>query len=128
MKKFSFKLTAFVAILLAFQVVVSAMRPSDLPQEILELDQQIQAGVDIIYFGDSTLIYPEGESTIPEILRGLLGYHTLGDVAHPAYQLDLYERYVNLEDNYPKQANVVAKTGGDQLATLRTASVANARS
>ena len=70
-RDFFLKLVAFIAILLTIQVVVSAMHPPVLPEEILELDQQLQAGVDIVYFGDSTLIYPEGEPTIPEILRGL---------------------------------------------------------
>ena len=71
MRNFFLKLVIFVAILLTVQVVVSAMHPPELPEQILELDQQLQAGVDIVYFGDSTLIYPAGEPTIPEILRDL---------------------------------------------------------
>ncbi len=107
MRDFFLKLVAFIAILLTIQVVVSAMHPPELPEEILELDQQLQAGVDIVYFGDSTLIYPEGEPTIPEILRGLLPTHALGDVAHPAYQLDLYERYVNYLVEHNSQVKTV---------------------
>src|SRR5262245_54998406 len=95
MRNFFLKLIAFIAILLTLQVAVSAMHPAELPKEILELDQQLQDGVDIVYLGDSTLIHPVGEPTIPEILRNLTPNHTIGAVAHPAYQLDLYERYAN---------------------------------
>ena len=107
MRDFFLKLVAFIAILLTIQVVVSAMHPPVLPEEILELDQQLQAGVDIVYFGDSTLIYPEGEPTIPEMLRNLLPTHALGDVVHPAYQLDLYERYVNYLVEHNSQVKAV---------------------
>lgn len=107
MRYFFLKLIAFIAILLTLQAAVSAMRPPELPPEILALDQQLQAGVDTVYFGDSILIYPEGEPTIPEILRGLLPTHTIGDVAHPAYQLDLYERYVNYLVEHKSQVKTI---------------------
>lgn len=71
------------------------MDPPELPDEILALDEQLQNGIDILYLGDSTLIYPTGEPTIPEILREMRTDYAIGDVAHPAYNLDLYERYVN---------------------------------
>jgi hypothetical protein len=106
-RKFFLKLTIFMAILLALQVAVSTVYPPELPAEILALDRQLQAGVDTIYLGDSILIYPLGELTLPEILRGLVPDHTLGDVAHPAYQLDLYERYVNYLVNHNSQAETV---------------------
>ncbi|MCL4294276.1 MAG: hypothetical protein KJ077_01040 [Anaerolineae bacterium] len=107
MRNFFLKLIAFIAILLTLQAAVSAMRPPELPPEILALDQQLQAGVDTVYFGDSILIYPEGEPTIPEILRGLLPNHAIGDVAHPAYHLDLYERYVNYLVEHKSQVKTV---------------------
>ena len=69
MRSFFLKLIAFSIILLLLQAAVSAMAPPELPEEILMLDQQLQAGVDIVYFGDSTLIYPQEEPSIPEILR-----------------------------------------------------------
>ncbi|MCK6624027.1 MAG: alpha/beta fold hydrolase [Anaerolineae bacterium] len=107
MRNFFLKLAAFSAILLTIQVVVSAMYPPELPTEILSLDQQLQAGVNVVYLGDSTLIHPLGEATIPEILRGLLPNHRLGDVAHPAYHLDLYERYVNYLVKHKGQVEAV---------------------
>lgn len=107
MRNFFLKLIAFIAVLLTIQVAVSAMSPPTLPEEILALDQQLQDGVDILYFGDSTLIHPAGEPTIPEILRNLLPDHKIGDVAHPAYQLDLYERYVNYLVNHESKVKSV---------------------
>ncbi|HXW01312.1 MAG TPA: hypothetical protein VEC93_23075, partial [Anaerolineae bacterium] len=95
MRNFFLKLIAFITILLTIQLAVSAVYPSALPKEILELDQQLQAGVDTIYLGDSILIHPLGEPTLPEILRSLIPNHRIGSVAHPAYHLDLYERYIN---------------------------------
>ena len=100
MRNFLLKLIAFIVVLTTIQVAVSAMNPPELPEEILALDQQLQAGVDTLYFGDSILIHPVGEPTIPEILRDLLPDYEIGDVAHPAYQLDLYERYVNYLVNH----------------------------
>ncbi|HEX9922367.1 MAG TPA: lipase family protein [Anaerolineae bacterium] len=107
MMNFALKLTAFVAILLTMHVAVSAMDPPELPEEILALDRQLQEGVDIVYLGDSTLFYPVGEPTIPEILRSLVTNHTISDVAHPAYQLDLYERYANYLVEHSSQVEAV---------------------
>lgn len=107
MRSFALKLIVFIVILLTMQATVSAMYPPELPEEILALDQQLQAGVDVVYFGDSTLIHPEGEPTLPELLSELVPNHTLGDVAHPAYQLDLYERYVNYLVKHPSQVETV---------------------
>lgn len=107
MRNFFLKLMAFIALLLVAQVAVSAMVPPELPKEILALDQQLQAGVDTVYLGDSILIYPAGEPTIPEILRDLVPNHTIGDIAHPAYHLDLYERYVNYLVKHKSQVETV---------------------
>jgi acetyl esterase/lipase len=107
MRSFFLKLIAFSIILLILQLAVSAMHPPELPEEILALEQQLRAGVDIVYLGDSTLIYPEGEPSIPEILRELLPNQKIGDVAHPAYQLDLYERYVNYLVEHKAQVKAV---------------------
>lgn len=107
MRNFFLKLITFVALLLTLQAAVSAIRPPKLPQEILALDQYLQADVDLIYLGDSILIYPAGEPTIPEMLQGLLPNHTMGAVAHPAYQPDLYERYVNYLVKHKSQVKTV---------------------
>ena len=107
MRSFFLKLISFGIILLILQAAVSAMHPPELPEQILALEQQLRAGVDIVYLGDSTLIYPEGEPTIPELLRDLIPNHTVGDVAHPAYQLDLYERYVNYLVEHKAQVEAV---------------------
>lgn len=109
MKSFLLKVILFILLLLTAQVVVSAMDPPELPPEILTLDDQLQKGIDILYLGDSTLIHPVGEPTIPDILRGLLANYTIGDVAHPAYNLDLYERYVNylVTNKYQVEAVII---------------------
>jgi hypothetical protein len=107
MRSFFLKSIAFIAILLTMQIAVSAMHPPELPKEILELDQQLQDGVEVVYFGDSTLILPEGEPTIPEILREMAPDFKIGEVAHPAYHLDLYERYVNYLVKHKSQVKAV---------------------
>lgn len=107
MRNFFLKLIAFTALLFTLQAIASVIRPPKLPQEILALDQHLQAGVDTVYLGDSILIYPPGEPTIPEMLRGLLPDHTIGAVAHPAYQPDLYERYVNYLVKHKSQVKTV---------------------
>lgn len=107
MRNFLLKLVAFGAVLLVMQLAVAAMHPPELPEEIVILDQQLQAGVEVVYLGDSTLIHPEGEPTIPEILRELVPNYKIGDVAHPAYHLDLYERYVNYLVEYDSQVEAV---------------------
>ncbi|MCB0214704.1 MAG: hypothetical protein KDJ52_35525, partial [Anaerolineae bacterium] len=81
MKGFFLKFVLFVSLLLTAQVAVSAMDPPELPDEILALDEQLQNGIDILYLGDSTLIYPTGEPTIPEILREMRTDYAIGDVA-----------------------------------------------
>lgn len=93
MKALAVKFIIFVVVLLSLQTTVAALFPPALPEEILELEQQLDQGVDIVYLGDSTLTYPLGEVTTADILQEQLPDYTVGEVAHPAYNLDLYRRY-----------------------------------
>jgi len=95
MKPFLVKLLLFVIAVCLLQLAISALYPPHLPDEILQLDRYLQDDTDIIYFGDSTLIYPVGEVTTGEILQELLPEQTIGQVAHPAYNADLYRRYAD---------------------------------
>ena len=50
--------------------------------------------VDIVYLGDSTLSFPLGEVTTGEILQEMLPAHDIGEISHPAYNLDVYLHYI----------------------------------
>ncbi len=93
MKVFTVRLSIFVLVLIFLQILVSALFPADIPQEVLLVDEYITDEVDIIYFGDSTVSYPVGEVTTAEILQEMLPNYTIGEVSHPAYSMDVYLRY-----------------------------------
>ncbi|MCB0208414.1 MAG: hypothetical protein KDJ52_03770 [Anaerolineae bacterium] len=93
MRTFLIKLLIFMAVVVVLQVVTSALYPPDLPTEIMQLDHHLQTGADVIYLGDSTLMYPLGEITTGDILQEVLPDHTVGQVAHPAYNAELYRAY-----------------------------------
>ena len=94
MKTIAAKLAAFGLVLALLQFLVSSVFPAEIPQEVLLLDQDLSDGVDIVYLGDSTLTLPVGEVTTGEILQEMLPGHKVGEIAHPAYNLDLYLHYV----------------------------------
>lgn len=93
MKIFLVKLFVFAVGLMVLQVIISALYPPDLPAEILQMEHQLLTEPDVVYLGDSTLTYPVGEVTSGEILQEFLPGHTVSQVAHPAYNLDLYYHY-----------------------------------
>lgn len=107
MKSFFLKLFLIAAAVLTVQVLISALYPPELPAEILRLEQHLQSGDDIIFLGDSTLIYPTGEVTTGEILQEFLPEQTIGQVAHPAYNLDLYRHYVDYITTFDPQPETV---------------------
>ncbi|MCB9100547.1 MAG: alpha/beta fold hydrolase [Anaerolineales bacterium] len=95
MKPLLLKLLLFVTLLFILQLAVTALYPPHLPDEISQLDRYLQDDTDIIYFGDSTLIYPVGQVTTGEILQEMVPEQTIGQIAHPAYNADLYRRYAD---------------------------------
>ena len=94
MKDFAIKLSGFTFFLVLLQILVSIVFPAEIPPEIVRLDESLADGVDIVYFGDSTLSLPEGEVTTGEILQELLPDYVVGEVSYPAYGLDSYLNYV----------------------------------
>jgi pimeloyl-ACP methyl ester carboxylesterase len=94
MKDFAIKLSGFTFFLVLLQILVSMVFPAEIPPEIVRLDEYLADGVDIVYFGDSTLSLPEGEVTTGEILQELLPDYMVGQISYPAYGLDLYLNYV----------------------------------
>jgi hypothetical protein len=66
----------------------------------VQFDRYLAEGVDVLYLGDSTLMLPVGEVTTGEILQELLPDRTIGQVAHPAYGLDLFYDYVAYMDRH----------------------------
>ena len=107
MKAFFIKLSIFVITLLALQAGITVIYPPELPEEILQLEEQLQNGADIIYLGDSTLTYPAGEVTTVEILQEFLPDHRVGQAAHPAYNLDLYRAYADYIARFERPPEVV---------------------
>lgn len=95
MTRFWLKLSIFAAALLAAQLLIAKLYPPELPAEILRLQDYLDHNVEVIYLGDSTLTYPLDQITTAELLQELLPDYTIGQVAHPAYNLDLYRAYVD---------------------------------
>jgi dienelactone hydrolase len=94
-------------LLALLQVVVSIAFPVEIPPEVLRIEEYRSDQVDVLYLGDSTLIHPVGEPTIGEILQEMLPDHTVGELAHPAYNLDLYLYYVRYAMRGARRPRVV---------------------
>jgi hypothetical protein len=94
------KIPVFIALLVVIHSGISLLFPASLPAEIVQFDRYLTEGVDVLYFGDSTLILPVGEVTTGEILQEFLPDRRIGQVAHPAYSLDLFYDYVVYMDRH----------------------------
>ena len=94
MKRLALKLAVSFLVLVLLQFIVSGLFPADIPQELFQLQEYLDAEADIVYLGDSTLTFPVGEVTLGEIVQEMLPEHKVGEIAHPAYNLDLYLHYV----------------------------------
>ncbi len=93
MRSFAFRLLVLVLLLVGLQYIVSVLNPPEIPQDVLRLDRYLAAGVDILYFGDSTVGYLDDELLTAEVLQEMLPEHAVGEIAHPAYGLDVYQYY-----------------------------------
>jgi len=107
MRNWSIRLSIFALVLAVAQVLVAGLFPAEIPPEIVRLDAYLADGVEVIYFGDSTLTYPLGQVTTGEILQEMLPNTTVGQIAHPAYNLDLYLHYVRYILRAPRRPRVV---------------------
>lgn len=94
MKSFLVKLAIVIPLLLLLQVLTGSIYPMEIPQEILIFQQHLEDEVDILYFGDSTVWYPRGSQTTPQMLQEYFTERTVGEVSHAAYNSDLYLAYV----------------------------------
>ncbi len=97
-----FKVTAFLLLLVSAHGAISIIFPAPLPDEIVRFDRYLAEGVDVLYLGDSTLMLPVGEVTTGEILQELLPDRDIGQIAHPAYGLDLFHDYTVYMDRHGK--------------------------
>ncbi|MGC9395368.1 MAG: lipase family protein [Anaerolineae bacterium] len=95
-----FKIPVFIILLVVVHSGISVLFPASLPAEIVQFDRYLDQGVDVLYLGDSTLLLPFGEVTTGEILQELLPDRRVGQVAHPAYGLDLYHDYTAYVDRH----------------------------
>ncbi len=94
------KIPVFIALLVLVHGGISMLFPPSLPDEVVQFDRYLAEGVDVLYLGDSTLVLPVGEVTTGEILQELLPSRRIGQVAHPAYGLDLFYDYVAYIDRH----------------------------
>ncbi len=92
------RIPVFLLLLLLGHVAISMLFPPALPEEIVQFDRYLAEGVDVLYLGDSTLMLPVGEVTTGEILQELLPERHIGQIAHPAYGLDLFHDYTAYMD------------------------------
>jgi len=94
------KIPLFILLLIVVHVGIATLFPAPLPDQVVQLDRYLEQGVDVLYFGDSTLLMPFGEVTTGEILQELLPDRRIGQVAHPAYGLDLFYDYAAYVDRH----------------------------
>jgi len=94
MKSLAIRLSLFSVALAALQFLTAIAFPAGIPPEIVRLDAYLDSRTNIIYLGDSTLSLPAGQVTTGEILQEMLPDCSVGEIAHPAYNLDLYLHYV----------------------------------
>ena len=85
--------SVFLVLLVVLHSGISMLFPASLPAEIVQFDRYLTQGVDVLYLGDSTLMLPVGEVTTGEILQELLPERRVGQIAHPAYGLELFRDY-----------------------------------
>ena len=98
------KIPVFLILLVVIHSGISMLFPAALPADIVQFERYLEQGVDVLYLGDSTLLLPFGEVTTGEILQELLPDRRIGQVAHPAYNLDLfydYTAYVDRHGDWP---------------------------
>lgn len=94
------KISFFLVLLVVLHTGVSALFPPSLPAEIEKFDRLLSQGVEVLYLGDSTLLLPLGEVTTGEILQELLPEREVGQVAHPAYGLEVFHAYAAHMDRH----------------------------
>ncbi len=94
------KIPVFIVLLAVVHGGISMLFPPSLPAEIVQFDRYLAQGVDVLYLGDSTLLLPFGEVTTGEILQELLPDQRVGQIAHPAYGLDLFYDYAAYVDRH----------------------------
>ena len=102
MKPFLLKLAILLTLLLLLQVMVAFVYPFAIPPEVTQFDQYLDAQVEILYFGDSTLWHPSGSQTTAQMLQEYLQDRTIGELSHAAYNLDLYQHYIARLVDYSK--------------------------
>ena len=101
------KISVFIVLLVVIHSGISLLFPASLPAEIVQFDRYLEQGVDVLYLGDSTLLLPFGEVTTGEILQELLPDRRVGQVAHPAYGLDLFYDYAVYAERHGGRATTL---------------------
>ncbi len=94
MKSFLIKLAILLPLLLLLQLLTGFLYPMEIPAEIVQFQEHLENRVDILYFGDSTVWYPRGTQTTPQMVQEYLTDRTVGELSHAAYNLDLYLHYI----------------------------------
>ncbi len=94
MKSFLIKLAILLPLLFLLQLLAGFLYPMEIPAEIVQFQQHLENRVDILYFGDSTVWYPRGAQTTPQMVQEYLTDRTVGELSHAAYNLDLYLHYI----------------------------------
>jgi alpha-beta hydrolase superfamily lysophospholipase len=94
------KSLVFLVLLVVVHSGISILFPASLPAEVVQFDRYLAQGVDLLYLGDSTLLLPVGEVTTGEILQELLPDRQVGQIAHPAYGLEVFREYAAHMDRH----------------------------
>ncbi|MBX3013894.1 MAG: hypothetical protein KF832_20395 [Caldilineaceae bacterium] len=95
MRRFLVKLLVLSLLFLLGQVVVAYFYPSPVPETVLHFQALLDDGVDILYFGDSTLWHPTGTQSTASMLQEQLPARKVSELSHAAYGMDVYLSYIN---------------------------------
>lgn len=95
MHRFFIKLLLLLFLFLAAQTVVAYFYPAAIPEPVTRFQTLLDEGMDILYFGDSTLWHPTGTQTTASMLQELLPARRVSELSHAAYGMDIYQSYIN---------------------------------
>ena len=109
MKSFFLKLIAFVALVLAAQVVIARyIEPDPL---VSSLNGYLRDRTQILFFGDSSVLPTGGssdnQSSIIELFQTANPAYKLGDLAHPAYHSGIYEAVLDYISRAPSKPQAI---------------------
>lgn len=113
MIRFFVKCIIFLFIIFVFESAANLLIPHESPQpkEVTLLKNYLKENVEVIYFGDSSATnysyQDQNKNPIQGFLAENLKEYQVGAITHPAYMMDIYEKYVKYIINHNQAVKVV---------------------